>query len=133
MRRKLCCLTAVWVILFLAFQPEAHAAGAPQDLRSGGIRATEEFAVTVSGKTLEFSQDVFSMSPGGIVEIKASYMPFDAEVEFGVVASDGRFYYVLGKNGSVDAAIVINKQGDYRLAIRNHATETIHVSGFVKH
>ncbi len=70
---------------------------------------------------------------GETVTIKASYAPFDASVDFGLVDSDGVFHYINITIGSIDETIQINKSGKYTLQVRNNSDGEVKVSGFVNY
>ena len=57
-------------------------------------RATGRFTIDVPANTLRQANTSFPLDPGEIVTIKASYSPFSANVDFGLIAPNGRFYYV---------------------------------------
>ena len=65
--------------------------------------------------------------------IKASYSPFSASVDFGLIAPDGYFYSLNTNDGSFDNAIEVNQRGHYYLAVRNNSAVTIDVSGYVNY
>ena len=73
------------------------------------------------------------MEAGETVTIKASYSPFSADMDFGLIAPNGRFYYVSVNDGSVDQTIEITQRGEYVLAIRNNASYSVNVSGYVNY
>lgn len=66
-------------------------------------------------------------------QAKASYSPFSANVDFGLIAPNGRFYYVTVTDGSVDEAVTVTERGDYTFAIRNNSAYPINVSGYVNY
>lgn len=70
---------------------------------------------------------------GETVTIKASYAPFDASVDFGLIAPNGVFYCFNIANGSIDKTIQIPESGDYTLQIRNNADIEVKVAGFVNY
>ena len=75
----------------------------------------------------------FSLAAGEVVTIKATYTPFNASVDFGLIAPDGLFYGLSGSNGSFDEGIQVNQNGVYRLAIRNRSSVAVDVSGYVNY
>ena len=96
-------------------------------------RASGRFSMNVSGNTLATASTSFPLEAGEIVTIKASYSPFSASVDCGVIAPDGLFYSVNADDGSVDAEIEVNQRGNYTLAVRNNSSKTISVSGYVNY
>lgn len=62
--------------------------------------------------------------------IKASYIPFDASVDFRLVDSDGVFHYFNITNGSIDKTILIEVTGKYTLQVRNNSNVEVKVSAF---
>ena len=96
-------------------------------------RATGEFKVEVPGNTAVESDISIPLEAGESVTIKASYSPFDASVDFGLIAPDGLFYSVTVTGGSVDCTIAVNQRGNYKLAIENHSSQAIRVSGYINY
>ena len=96
-------------------------------------RASAEFSMTIPAKTAYAASNSFSLEAGETVTIKASYTPFSASVDFGLIAPDGLFYSVNVKSGSVDQTFDIDVRGNYTLAIRNNSSSNISVSGYVNY
>lgn len=87
----------------------------------------------VPRKTIIAANSSFPLEAGETVTIKASYSPFNASVDFGLVDADGYFYYFNESDGSVDKTIEVSKRGNYTLAVRNNSSQEISVSGFVNY
>ena len=66
-----------------------------------------------------------------IVTFDCSYSPLASSMDFGVVSSAGRFYYINVKEGSINQGIRISQAGTYYVAIRNNSSQTVRVVGFV--
>lgn len=96
-------------------------------------RATESFNTTIPAKTNARADSSFPLVAGETITIKASYAPFDASVDIGVVAPNGKFYYFNITNGSIDKTIQVSDGGDYTLQIVNHSDSEVKVSGFVNY
>lgn len=75
----------------------------------------------------------FPLEVGETVTIKASYTPFSASVDFGLIAPDGYFYYINVSDGSFDETIEVDQRGNYTLAIRNNSGDAVSVTGFVNY
>lgn len=84
-------------------------------------RATGRFSMDIPANTAVEADTSFPLEDGESVTIKASYSPFDAHVDFGLIAPDGLFYGVTVTNGSIDQAIRVNQRGYYTLAIENNS------------
>ena len=97
------------------------------------VRATGKFSMEVPGETAVQASTSFPLEVGETVEIKATYSPFSANVDFGLIAPDGLFYSVNVTDGSVDQVIEIVERGNYTLAVRNNSSMTISVSGYVNY
>lgn len=97
------------------------------------VRATGKFSMEVPGETSVQASTSFPLEAGETVEIKATYSPFSANVDFGLIAPDGLFYSVNVTDGSVDQVIEIVERGNYTLAVRNNSSTTISVSGYVNY
>lgn len=96
-------------------------------------RATGRFNMDVSANTSRKASTSFPLEAGETVTIKASYSPFSANVDFGLVDSSGRFHYVTVTDGSVDEAVTITERGNYTFAVRNNSAYPISVSGYVNY
>lgn len=57
-------------------------------------RATGSFNMSLSGHTLKKASTSFPLESGEVVTIKASYSPFSASMDFGLIGPDGAFHYV---------------------------------------
>ncbi len=76
----------------------------------------------------------FSMEAGETVTINCVYSPSSANVDFGLIAPDGLFYYVPASGGNIKTTFKIPETGNYTLAIRNNSTvDSITVTGFVNY
>ena len=95
--------------------------------------ATESFSINIPAKTQLSANTSFPLAAGETVTIKASYSPFSASVDFGLVAPNGVYYYFSITNGSIDKTIQVPESGDYTLRIRNNANVEVEVVGFVNY
>ena len=91
---------------------------------------TEAVNTTIAlSSTKSISQ--ISLESGSIVSFDCSYSPTFASMDFGVITSSGRFYYINVKEGSINQAIGISQSGSYQVAVRNNSSQTVRVVGFV--
>jgi len=96
-------------------------------------RDAKSFNMSIPAKSSALADSSFLMAAGENVTIKASYLPFGASMDFGLVDSDGVFHYFNATSGSIDKAIQIDESGSYTLKIRNNSNQEVKVSGFVKY
>lgn len=96
-------------------------------------RATGRFNMDVPANTSRKASTSFPLEAGEVVTIKASYSPFSAKVDFGLIDSSGRFHYVTVTDGSVDEAVTVTERGNYTFAVRNNSAYSISVSGYVNY
>lgn len=97
-------------------------------------RATASFDVDISAGSMAGMRDtLFTLEAGETVTINASYSPFSASVDFGLIAPDGYFYYINVKNGSINKTIRVDERGNYMLAVRNNSDDTVSVVGYVNY
>lgn len=96
-------------------------------------RASAEFSMTIPAKTAYAASNSFSLEAGETVTIKASYTPFSASVDFGLLNSAGDFRYVNVTDGNIDKTILISERDNYTFAIRNNSSSSISVSGYVNY
>lgn len=95
--------------------------------------ATGSFNWTIPAKTNAMGDIVFPLAAGETITIKASYSPFSASVDFGVIAPDGNYYGFNITGGSIDKTIQVSESGDYTFQIRNNASTEVKVNGFVNY
>lgn len=96
-------------------------------------RATGRFTVDIPANATAKAGSDLSLEYGEVVTIKASYSPFSADVDFGLIAPDGLFHYVNVTGGSVDTSIEVDQRGTYTFAIRNNSSFPISVSGYINY
>lgn len=94
---------------------------------TGSITWDIPSGATAKGKT------PFFMEAGESITLNFSYSPRTASVDFGLIAPNGRFYYIAGKDGSINQTINLDMRGEYYLAIRNNSSTTVSVYGFVNY
>mgnify|MGYP004462954721 CR=1 FL=1 len=134
MKAKRLLYTMLLLIVFTFCAGEnAMAAMEPMGSDEIAVRATGKFDFEVPGNTAKKASSSFPLETGEVVTIKATYSPFSASVDFGLIAPDGLFYGLSAKNGSFDKAIEVNQRGYYTLAVRNNSSDKIHVSGHVNY
>ena len=96
-------------------------------------RATGSFNMIIpANKTLSASSS-FPLSVEETVTIKASFNPFSANLDVGLIAPDGNFYYFKVTDGIIDKTIQVSMSGDYTLQIRNNSGFDVELTGFVRY
>ena len=130
----LACVLIVGSVIFPANAAEAETT-TPESTMTNFImpRATGSFSMTIPAKTKLSANTSFPLAAGETVTIKASYAPFSASVDFGLIAPNGVYYYFNITNGSIDKTIQVPESGDYILQIRNNANVEVEVAGFVNY
>ena len=127
------CVLLTLIVLISWFGVSAAAASSPSSDAPITVLATGKFSMDVPGNTAVKAGSSFPLEVGEVVTIKATYSPFSASVDFGLIAPDGLFYGLNTTTGSFDKGIEVNQRGYYTLAVRNNSSETIKVSGFVNY
>ena len=97
------------------------------------VRASGSFNMTVPAKSILRADKSFPLEAGETVTIKATYSPFSASVDFGLVDGNGKFHYLTVSNGTFDKTIKVDTRGNYVFAVRNNSSQSISVSGYVKY
>lgn len=92
------------------------------------VYATGRFSLDIPAGEIKAAKSSFPLEAGEVVTIKGAYSPFSASVDFGLIAPNGRFYYLNSKDGSLDGAIEVDERGNYTLAIRNNSSASISVT-----
>ena len=96
-------------------------------------KTTTSVSWNVSANALKRASTTFPMAVGETVTINCTYSPKSADVDFGLIDSNNRFYYIGGSQGSINCTITIEKRGDYRFAVCNNSSNTVSVSGFIEY
>jgi len=112
------------------------ASAAGQGVQGDGeytVYATGKFSMDIPGNTTVKANSSFPLEVGEVVTIKATYSPFSASVDFGLIAPDGLFYGLNAIDGTFDEAIEVNQRGNFIFAVRNNSSETVSVSGYVNY
>lgn len=133
MKRKKILVLALACMMLLGCLGFSAAAAMPQESSDVVIMATNRFNTTVPANKIIYAGDSFSLAAGEVVTIKATYSPFNASVDFGLIAPNGLFYGLSGSDGVFDEGIQVSQTGLYRLAIRNLSSVSITVSGHVNY
>lgn len=138
--RRLLCMVLTGMVMIGCLCPSAGAvdrldaiSDEYEKTETSIMRATGNFDYTIKGNGTVLADTSFTMSAGETVRIRANYSPENASVDFGLVDSDGEFYYVNVKTGSIDMTIKIPENGDYTLAICNNSSTSVKVTGVVRY
>lgn len=102
-------------------------------LKESSMRATGSINSDIPANTLGVSDIKFSLEVGETVTINCSYSPAFANMDFGVIAPDGYFYFLSVKEGSINRSIAVSQRGGYSMAIRNNSSYIVTVVGFVNY
>lgn len=127
------CMGLALAMIIACFSVNAMAMESDEYVGTYEVYASGNFSMDVPAKTTVKANSSFPLEAGEIVTIKASYSPFSASVDFGVIAPDGLFYGLNTTTGSFDKGIKVNQRGHYYFAIRNNSSDAIHVSGHVNY
>lgn len=93
------------------------------------LRGSDSINGTVSAYSAAVGNRAFYLSSDSTITFNCSYSPSSASMDFGVIAPDGKFYYI--KEGSIYQAIRVDQTGNHSVAIRNNSSQTVRVVGFV--
>lgn len=130
-------ISVLMTCLLIAGSIGGNAAAVDQSVREEDnlviSRAFGEFRMSVKGKSTAAADSSFPLEAGDTVTVKASYSPFNADVDCGLIAPDGIFYGANSTNGSIDFSFKITERGNYTLAVYNNSSVTVSVSGFVSY
>lgn len=88
---------------------------------------------SISKTSIGYVSSFISFNANDEVAFNCSYSPSSASLDFGVIASSGKFYSVNVKGGSIQRSIIITQAGSYAVAIRNNSSQTVRVVGFVNY
>ena len=96
-------------------------------------RASGRFSLDIQANKTVGATTSFPLEAGEKVRIRANYSPETADVDFGLITSDGLFHPLKASGGSFDQYIRVNQHGNYVLAIRNNSNVEVAVSGIVSY
>ena len=132
--KRIACLLLVSLMMVSCFGVSAAAIEQDeQRIELHTVYATGRFSMDIPGNTTVKANSSFPLEAGEVVTIKASYSPFSASVDFGLIAPNGLFYGLNTTNGSFDRSIEVNQRGYYTFAVMNNSSATISVSGYVNY
>ncbi len=105
------------------------------DTQSNSIvaRASESIRFNVSANKISVSRSTFSLEEDDTVTFDCTYSPKSADIDIGLVASDGTFYHASGSSGSINKSIRISKRGSYSVAVRNNSSSSVTVTGIINY
>lgn len=138
LKKNICIVMACMLIVGAISVPANAAEAESTNLETSTMqlaisRASGAFNMSIPAKSKVLADSSFPLEAGETVTIKASYSPFDASVDFGLVDSDGVFHYFRVTDGSIDKTILIEESGKYTLQVRNNSGREVKVSGFVNY
>lgn len=94
-------------------------------------RATQRIDADIAaGKTVK-DVTAYPLEVGDIVTMNLTFSPPEADMDFGLIAPDKKFYSFKGADGTFKENIQVSMTGTYYLAIRNNSRNTVSVVGFV--
>lgn len=151
-RRLMCMLMACTLMLIGVITP-ARAAEAPGEVISledlnwewvdlPAVEYPEEGILPLTSASasrqyaphsISYVTSFMDFDANDVVTFNCSYSPSSASVDFGVIASTGKFYSINVKGGSISRSIEINQAGSYAVAVRNNSSQTVRVVGFVNY
>lgn len=88
---------------------------------------------TMPANSIGYSSERIYLDVNEVIVLNCSYSPSSANVNFGLIAPDGLFYYVNSSNGSIHQSIQVTERGYYTIAIENMSSYTISVTGYVNY
>ncbi len=96
-------------------------------------RVSSYFNVSLGDGELAVTDTSFFLEIGDTVSFNASYSPNFANLDYGLIAPDGYFYYANSTNGSMNKSIRVSQHGEYTLAIQNNTAFTVWATGYVNY
>lgn len=133
MKKCISAILAFILVMSCVCIPASAMENALNEEETAIAKATGRFSMDISANSSKKASTSFSLEYGETVTIKASYSPFSANVDFGLIDSAGRFHYVTITSGSIDQEIKITERGNYTFAVRNNSAYSINVSGYVNY
>ena len=97
----------------------------------GQIRATGSYDRDIPSGKIMRGDTAFPLGQNEVVTINCTYSPRESDLDIGLIAPNGRFYYIETSGGVFDESIKVDDAGYYYLAIRNNSDDSVNVKGFV--
>lgn len=95
--------------------------------------ATNSFSMSIPANSIVAAESSFSLATGETVTFNASYSPFQASVDFGLVNESGVFYFFNVTDGSINKTMQVSKSGKYTFVVRNNSSTEVAVTGFINY
>lgn len=130
--KRICYRILVGVMLMWALCVNAFAIAPSSTFDLTQTRASGRFTVEIEANSKARSTSDFPLSAGENVRIDAIFSPEDTNLDVGLIAPDGYYYFFnISGGGNIDKTIRVDDQGNYALQIRNNSDKTVIVTGFV--
>lgn len=98
------------------------------DWTNDSARATNRLDWSISPNNMKRASTAFSLDANETVTFNGTYTPTGSSVDFGLISSDGTFYYINSGSGRIKATVKVPTADKYYLAIRNNSSTTVQVS-----
>ena len=128
--KRICCRGLIGLMLVASLCVNAWAAP-PETFDLIETRATGTFTVRIDPDSTTRANSSFPLATGETVRIDAIFTPEDADLDFGLVAPDGKFYFLSTTGGDIDETIRVEDNGNYYLQFRNNSNVEVIITGFV--
>lgn len=124
-------LLACMLTLSYAIVPVC-AADIPED-STPILRVSGRIDQSISANSIVAMEDSFSLEEGDVVSFNCTYTPKSANMNFGVIAPDGKFHFLSCTSGSINKSFTVGQSGQYTIAIRNNENYAVTVKGTIKY
>ena len=95
--------------------------------------ATGRINFDVDAGKIKVAGTAFSLAAGEIVTIDATYTPEYANMQFGLIGTDGVFYAMNGEDGEFYNSIKVPERGSYTFAVKNNSPVEVTVIGTINY
>ena len=86
---------------------------------------------TVGAHAIKRASPLISLQARDEVVFNCTYAPSSANMDFGILTSDNKFYPINAQNGKINQTLLVSYSGDYYIAIRNNSGQSVTVTGTV--
>lgn len=93
--------------------------------------STGSYDWTIASGRIVKGDTAFLLGQDEVVTINCTYSPRAADLDIGLIAPDGIFYYISTSGGVFNESIRVSDAGYYYLTIRNNSDNSVSVKGFV--
>ena len=128
--KRICCKGLIILILVASLCINTWAIP-PETFDLIETRATGTFTIRIDPHSTTRANSSFPLATGETMRIDVIFTPEDVDLDFGLVAPNGKFYFLSTTGGDINETIRVEDNGNYYLQFRNNSNVEVILTGFV--